>query len=337
MSEETARLALTMGDINGIGPEVLVKALSHPEVFACCQPIVFGSCRVFEEACQSAGLKLPFQSIQHIEELPEALDVIPIYDAGHEAPAIRPGVIDPEAGRCAMEWVREAVNGAKQGLVTAIVTGPINKVGIHRAGYTYQGHTDFIAALCNVKTYRMCLFTETMRILHITGHLSLRDALDAVTQPRIVESIQIAFEGLKRLGFDAPRIAVAGLNPHAGEAGAFGREEIEIIAPAIEEANQMGYGCSGPYPPDTIFKRMRDGEFDMVIAMYHDQGHVPLKLIAMDEGVNVTLGIPIIRTSVDHGTAYEIAGANVAREDSMCAAIQLAARFAANRSNQAIK
>lgn len=263
-----------------------------------------------------------------VPEYPLDENVIPVLDSGMVAPPPRPGYLDPEAGRCAVEWTKAAVRHALEGRVDGMVTCPLNKEGIHRAGYSYQGHTELIAELTGSADYRMSLFAGAMRIVHITTHLSLAEAIQAVKAGRIITTIRVAYRALVGLGLPRRRIAVAGLNPHAGEAGAFGMEEIQEITPAIRAGLAEGIECSGPYPADTVFSRMRDGEFDLVVAMYHDQGHVPLKLIAMDESVNVTLGIPIIRTSVAHGTAYEIAGAGVAREDSLCAAIELAAQFA---------
>jgi 4-hydroxythreonine-4-phosphate dehydrogenase len=326
--QEKPALAITMGDVNGIGPEVLARALARPEARAVCRPVVFGSARVLEEARVFAPAMPPLAAITALEELP-ALDParIAVFEGGWPAPAVRAGHLDPEAGRCAIEWVKLAVGAAQAGVVTGLVTCPISKECIYKAGYHYIGHTELVAELSSAHDYRMCLFTDTMRIVHITGHLSLRDALDYVRKDRIVASARIGDQALKRLGFARPRIAVAGLNPHAGEAGAFGREEIEEIAPAVAACRAEGIDASGPYPPDTLFGKMRAGEFDMVIAMYHDQGHIPLKLIAMDEGVNVTLGTPLVRTSVDHGTAFDIAWQGKAREHSLIAAITLAARL----------
>ena len=306
-------LAITMGDVNGIGPEILARALARAEVHAVCTPVVFGSAEILREARRFA---------------PGGAEVS-VRDGGWAAPPLRVGQIDPEAGRCAVEWIKLSVEAAKRGEVAGLVTCPISKECIYKAGYHYIGHTELVAELTGSHDYRMCLFTDTMRIVHITGHLSLRDALDYVRKQRIVESVHIGHAALKRLGIARARIAVAGLNPHAGEAGAFGREEIEEIAPAVAACAAEGIDCTGPYPPDTLFGKMRAGEFDMVIAMYHDQGHIPLKLIAMDEGVNVTLGTPIVRTSVDHGTAFDIAWQGKAREHSLVSAIQLAAKLVA--------
>ena len=320
-------LAITMGDVNGIGPEILAKALARPEVGYYCKPVVFGSIEALRKTAVFAPGMPGLQRLDTVADPLHGDNQVGVIDAGFPAPVQRPGVLDPEAGRCAAEWIQEAVRCCLDHRVDGMVTCPISKECIQRAGYAYTGHTSLIAEMCTAPDYRMCLFTDTMRIVHITAHLSMRDAIAAVKADRIVSSIRIGHDALRRMGLDNPRIAVAGLNPHAGEAGVFGREEIDEILPAIRCCQAEGIPCSGPYPPDTVFRRMRDGEFDMVIAMYHDQGHIPLKLMAMDEGVNVTLGIPIVRTSVDHGTAFDIAGKGFAREESLIAAVRLAAQL----------
>lgn len=321
-------LCLTMGDINGIGPEILLQALRRPETCSLCRPIVIGSPGVLTslEGYADAGLRV--ESVNSVAEAQQDEGVVAVWDAGVRAPARRPGVLDPEAGRCAMEWVKAAVRLAQDHVAQGIVTCPINKECVHKAGYPYAGHTDLIASMTHSEHYRMCLFAGDMRVVHVTAHMAMRDAIEALTPDRIARSIQVGHEALVRLGLPSPRIAVAGLNPHAGENGAFGDEEIRIIRPAIEACAAQGIHCSGPHPPDAVFRHMREGKYDLTVAMYHDQGHVPMKLIAMDSGVNVTLGIPIIRTSPDHGTAFDIAGKGLAREDSLCAAIDLAARMA---------
>ncbi len=318
-------LAITMGDVNGVGPEIMVKALSHAAPWEWCQPVIIGGKAAFQEARNAHG-GCPEPEV--IEDISERRDGFYLLECGFPGPPVHPGTMDPEAGRSAIEWVKQAVLLAQSGAVDGIVTCPINKECVHRAGISCSGHTDLIAEMTGAADYRMCLFTETMRIVHNTAHLSLRNAIEHVERDRVAASIRIGHEALRRIGMAAPRIAVAGLNPHAGEGGAFGREEIEAIAPAVRQCRNEGIDCSGPHPPDTLFGKMRDGRFDMVIAMYHDQGHIPLKLIAMDEGVNVTLGIPIVRTSVDHGTAYDIAGQGIAREHSLLAALRLAAQLA---------
>jgi len=254
-----------------------------------------------------------------------------VYEAETLTPPRHPGQLDAEAGRCAVQWLQCAVRLAQEGVVDGIVTCPLNKEGIALAGYHYPGHTEIIAEMTDSPDYRMCLFAGHLRIVHITSHHSLADAIHCVTTDRIAKSIRLGDGALRRLGLDQRRIAVAGLNPHAGESGLFGTEEQREIGPAVQACQQEGIDCSGPHPPDTVFRKMNNREVDLVVAMYHDQGHIPLKLIAMDEGVNVTLGIPIVRTSVDHGTAYDIAGTGQAREASLCAAIALAAQLAADR------
>lgn len=323
-------LALTMGDINGIGPEILAKALAKPEAWELCHPVVVGSapvlegCRTFAPACPQP------QSVETLREAQSVSEHVPVLGLGLKPPARRPGVLDSDAGRCAVEWVKGAVGWALSGEVDGVVTCPINKEGIHRAGYKYPGHTELIGELTGSRTIRMSLFADTMRIVHITSHCSLREAIAQVRADRIAATIRIAHEALVRLGLPQKRIAVAGLNPHAGEAGAFGTEEMEEILPAIDKCKQEGIDCSGPHPADSVFRQMKEGSFELVVAMYHDQGHIPVKLIAMDTGVNITLGLPIVRTSVDHGTAFDIAGKGVAREDSLCAAIRLAAQLASS-------
>lgn len=318
------RIGITMGDVNGIGPELVAKLFSrhHPEAW--CNPVVFGSPAALAAVAPFVPDVPPPVAISDLAAARDCGNGIPVFTAGSPGPATRFGVLDPEAGRSAVTWIESAVRACMDGTLDGMVTCPISKECIYLAGCPYTGHTELVAALTGAPDYRMCLFAGNMRIVHLTGHLSLRDALAEVKRDRIVASVAIGDAALRKLGMAAPRIGVAGLNPHAGEAGAFGREEIEEIQPAVEACRTAGIACSGPFSPDTIFRMMRGGALDMVIAMYHDQGHIPLKLIAMDEGVNVTLGIPIVRTSVDHGTAFDIAGTGAAREDSLLAALQLA-------------
>ena len=324
-------LAITMGDVNGVGPEILAKALARLAAAGESRIVVYGSRLAYEEARQWAPEAPDCVVVPGLFEAVETVGAIPFIEAGAPIPERRPGELDADAGRCAILWLEAAVAAAQRGAVDAIVTCPLNKRGIHLAGYSMQGHTDHIAALTNAPDYRMCLFAGSMRIVHITAHLALAEALRRVKRERIAKSIRLGHEALVRLGVPTRRIAVAGLNPHAGEGGAFGDEEAKEIAPAIAECRGEGIDCSGPHGADTVFLRMKEGEFDLVVAMYHDQGHIPLKLIAMDEGVNVTLGIPIVRTSVDHGTAYDIAGTGKAREASLLAALDLASRLASSR------
>ena len=321
-------LAVTMGDVNGIGPEILAKALAGDAPWETCVPVVFGSPQALEDARRFAPGCPPAVPVSSVAEALTITGGVPVISCGNEGPVPAPGILDPAAGAAAVVWIEGAVRAAMAGEVSGMVTCPISKEAILRAGCPYTGHTSLIAAMTGSPDYRMCLFTDKLRIIHITAHLSMRDAVEAVKKDRILKSILLADAALKRLGMAAPRIAVAALNPHAGEAGAFGYEEIQEIAPAVREAAESGVDASGPHPPDTVFRRAYYGEFDAVIAMYHDQGHIPLKLVAMDEGVNVTLGTSIVRTSVDHGTAFDIAGTGRARHESLLSAMVMASLLA---------
>lgn len=321
------RIAITMGDVNGIGPEILTKALAQSELRDACDPVVFGSAGAFDRARRYAPSCPRPMSIASLDAKLPSTQGIALYDANVPEPPITPGRVAASAGRCAVTWLEHAVQAAMEGHVDAVVTCPINKEGLRLAGCTEIGHTEIIARLTRAPDYRMSLFAGAMRIVHISSHCSLADALRLVHADRIAMTIRVAHDALTQLHLGSRRIAVAGLNPHAGENGLLGDDESHEIAPAVRRCRAEGIDCSGPYPPDTVFRRMREGEFDLVVAMYHDQGHIPLKLIAMDEGVNVTLGIPIVRTSVDHGTAYDIAWTGRAREHSLCAAIRLAVEF----------
>jgi len=292
-------IAITMGDPAGVGPEVIVKALARPEIAALARWIIVGDRGVLRAAEQLTGLKLP----------PARID----------APRA--------AGRIEVAAIHEAVRLCLAGEATAMVTAPVNKEAITRSGEHFTGHTELIAGLCGVTEPRMMLASDRLRVIHVTTHIPLREACDLDTAS-ILHTIELGHEAMRRLGFAQPRIAVCGLNPHAGEHGLFGDEEERFIAPAVEQARSQGFKCEGPLPPDTVFWKALRGDYDLVVALYHDQGHIPMKLVAFEHGVNVTLGLPIIRTSVDHGTAYDIAGKGVADPGSMMAAIRMAAAMA---------
>jgi len=301
-------LVISAGDPAGVGPEVTVKALAQPEVRELAQLIVAGDPAQLAQVARDLGLPAP----ERVEP------------AG-DAAGVEPGRLSAAGGHAAVAAVRRAVELVRSGAASALVTGPINKEALRLAGYPWPGHTEMLAELCGVPEVRMLLVSERLRVCHVTTHRSLRRAIEAVTRERVLETIRMTRAGAGRLGFATPRIAVAGLNPHAGEGGLFGDEEIREIAPAVEDARRDGIDASGPWPADTLFWRAAGGEFDFVVAMYHDQGHVPVKLAGFDEGVNVTLGLPFLRTSVDHGTAFDIAGQGRARWQSMAAAIRVAA------------
>lgn len=324
-----------MGDINGVGPEILAKALAMTELSRQARMVVVGDMDSYSESRNCAPGAPALYRVSHLDEANwDDPSRVPLLDGDLDIPARRPGKLDPQAGRCAVEWVKLATRLALDRSVDAVVTAPLNKEAIHRAGYRYPGHTELIAEMTGARNYRLGLFCDNMRVVHNSTHCSLREAIDLANTARILETLRIAATALDRLDLEKRRIAVCGLNPHAGEGGAFGREEIEEIGPAIQKARQAGLDCSGPFPADTIYNRMQSGEFELVIAMYHDQGHAPMKLIAMDDTVNVTVGIPIIRTSVDHGTAFDIAGTGRARPNSLRAAIDLAVRFSLSDRNE---
>ncbi|GMW00458.1 MAG: 4-hydroxythreonine-4-phosphate dehydrogenase [Candidatus Hydrogenedentota bacterium] len=337
MSKDNNRkpiLAITMGDSNGVSPEIILKALdrliARAEVF----PVVFGSLSVLEDAKGCCGIDLPMRHVERIEEAVSVTDVIPVIDFGYFPGPWRPGELRAEAGRCAVEWFRAAVSHAMQSAVDAVVTCPLNKEGIHLAGYKdFPGHTEMAAVWTGTSDFRMSLFAGAMRSVFVTAHLPLREAVASITVDRIANTIRMAQAALLKIGIQKPRIAVAGINPHAGENGILGSEDREIVAPAVWECQQAGICCDGPLVPDAVFRHMQEGRYDIVVSMYHDQGHIPLKLVAMDEGVNVTLGLPIVRTSVDHGTAYDIAGRGIAREHSLISAMTLAAQLCSHARN----
>lgn len=323
----TIPIAITMGDINGVGPEIIARAFSQLSLLKELAPLIIGSVDAYERAAAIVPQAPKPVVVSSAAEASCVSSALPFLAGVAPAPLYRPGQLDAEAGRAAMLWLENAVDLAVAGQVAAIVTCPINKEGIHRAGYTCRGHTDFIAQRTGAPDYRMSLVVRGLLVIHISDHVSLRTALDEVRRDRIEDSIRIADTALRRLGRDRRRIAVAGLNPHAGESGAFGLEEAEEIAPAVQSCRAAGIDCSGPHSPDAVFRHAIEGRYDAVIAMYHDQGHIPMKLGGIDDGINITLGIPIVRTSVDHGTAYDIAGKGIAREDSLVAASRLAARL----------
>jgi 4-hydroxythreonine-4-phosphate dehydrogenase len=244
---------------------------------------------------------------------------------------VTPGRLDPANGRRAVETVREAVEECLAGRLDAMVTGPINKYAVEQAGIPFSGHTEYIAELCGAQDVRMLLASDRLRVVHVTTHVSLAEACRRATTERIYKTIDLAAEGLRLLGEPGGWIAVAGLNPHCGESGLFGSEDRDEIVPAVERARAAGVNVVGPVSPDTVFYRAAGGEFQMVVAMYHDQGHIPSKLIAFQETVNITLGLPIIRTSVDHGTAFDIAGKGVADATNMRCAVEMALRLVQNR------
>lgn len=323
-------LALTLGDPAGIGPEVVVKALQHTHVYQQCRPLVVGDRRMLAQAATWVqATALGFDVVQTPDQGAYTPGVITVLDLGNADPAhITPGQVSAAAGRAAVEYVFRACDLAMAGEVDAIVTAPLNKEAMNQAGFHYAGHTELLAERTGAARVSMLLTGPKLRVVHVSTHVSLAEAIRRVTPARVEEVIDLAQRSCQALGIDEPRIAVAGLNPHASEGGLFGNEEEIAIAPAVAAARARGLNVSDALPPDTVFLRAVKGEFDIVVAMYHDQGHIPMKLLAFDSGVNVSMGLPIIRTSVDHGTAFDIAGMGKASEESMVAAIDVAVQMA---------
>ncbi len=324
-----------MGDPAGVGPEIIVKALADAEMHKTCRPVVFGDGGALRMNVK-ASRNLTINEITHPSEAkgkPGRIDLISVCDLGKES--LIPGMPGVEGGAAMVDCIVTAVEMAKRGEIGAVVTCPISKSLMHQAGHPFEGHTQLIASMTGSRDYVMMLAGERLRVALVTIHCALKDVPSLLTREKVYRTIAVTAKALVRdFGMRAPRIGVAGLNPHAGESGLFGSEEDAIIRPAVEEAVADGYTCEGPYPPDTIFLRAASGGFDAVVAMYHDQGLIPLKLLHFRDAVNVTLGLPIIRTSVDHGTAYDIAGKGIADPSSLKAAVKMAVMMVKNRKKE---
>ena len=328
-------LAITMGDPGGIGPEIIAKALAHAEVYDESRPLVIGERRAMEAAVRITGRPLEVRSVEGPAEAgdhPGTIDLIDLHNIDIER--LGRGRVSAEVGRAAYEYLERATALALEGAVGAIVTAPLNKEALSEAGWVGVGHTELLARFAGVpdKSVAMMLASHRLRVVHVSTHVSLRRAIELVAANRIVTTTRLAGETARDIVGRDPHLAVAGLNPHAGEHGLFGSEEQEHIEPAIERLRAEGWHVSGPVSPDTVFLRATAGDYDVVIAMYHDQGHIPSKFAGFDDTVNVTLGLPIVRTSVDHGTAYDIAGTGKANEANLLAAIDLAGQMARNRA-----
>lgn len=336
-TEARPLLAITMGDPAGVGPEVVVSALSRRQVRAACRPLVIGDARGLRRAAEALARRFSPKLVETASEADEHPSRICLLDLANADPEQIPvGAVSAAAGRAAAAYIEEAVSLALSGEVAGLVTAPINKQAVRLAGVPYPGHTEMLAARCGVSEVAMMLIHGDLRVSHVTTHLALREACLRVTSGRVLSVIRLTEKALRSMGHLRPRIAVAGLNPHAGESGLFGEEEIREIAPAVAEARSAGIAAVGPLPPDTVFARHRAGEFDAVVAMTHDHGHIAVKTVGFSPGragglrsagVNVTLGLPIVRTSVDHGTAFDLAGKGLADPSSMVSAILLAAKM----------
>ncbi|MFJ5484797.1 D-threonate 4-phosphate dehydrogenase [Pectobacterium actinidiae] len=322
-------IAVTMGDPAGIGPEIIIKSLAEGELSGA-SAVVVGCVQTMRRIL--ALNIVPAVELNVIDKPADAVfapGVINIIDEPLEDPqALKPGVVQAQAGDLAYRCIQKATALAMAGEVHAIATAPLNKEALHSAGHLYPGHTELLAKLTNSRDYAMVLYTDKLKVIHVSTHIALRKFLDTLNRDRVETVIEMADVFLKRVGFTHPRIAVAGVNPHAGENGLFGDEEITIVSPSVEAMKAKGIDVYGPCPPDTVYLQAYEGQYDMVVAMYHDQGHIPLKLLGFYDGVNITAGLPFIRTSADHGTAFDIAWTGKAKCESMAISIQLAMQLA---------
>ncbi len=333
-------IAITMGDPASIGPELCLKALGDDTLYEDCRPLVIGDLSILERAAAIPGMPaLRLHAVRGVEEALFQPGTADVMDLCACTPADVPvGRVSARAGDAAFRYVRRAIDLALSGEADATVTNALNKEALNLAGHAFSGHTEIYARYTGTDRYTMMLAHESLRVVHVSTHVSLREACDRVKKDRVLEVIRIADRALRDMGIGSPRVGVAGLNPHCGEGGLFGREEIEEITPAVEAARSEGIDAQGPVPPDTVFSKARGGWYDVVVAMYHDQGHIPLKLLGFVydpgegrwqtvSGVNITLGLPVIRVSVDHGTAFDQAGKGTASEKSLRNAIDYAVRL----------
>jgi 4-phospho-D-threonate 3-dehydrogenase / 4-phospho-D-erythronate 3-dehydrogenase len=322
------RIGITMGDPAGIGPEVVLKAVAEEEVRAVCQPVIIGDAQLLAHNARTLDLQCGYEIVRRDESLPAQSAQPIIYHLDNIQGHIEPGIESGAAGKAAGGYIEAAVELCASGSIDAIATAPINKRALFLGGYSFPGHTEFLAHLTGIDDYAMGFVAANLRVVLISTHVPLAEAIRLVRRERLEKTIHLADRELRRWGIDRPRIAVAALNPHGAEGGLFGIEEASEIAPAIEACRVTEQiNVRGPYSADTVFLRASRGEFDAVVACYHDQAMIPVKCLSFGEAVNVTLGLPFIRTSVDHGTAFDIAGKGIAEHSSMVAAVKLAAEL----------
>jgi len=339
-------IGITMGDPASIGPEIAIKALLNDRIHAICRPLLVGDADVFNDIVQRLKLPATINAITKVQDAAFKPGTVDVFDLKNvDMGKLVFGEIAAMAGNASFEAVKKVIDLAMAGEIDATVTGPINKKSINEAGHHFAGHTEIYAHYTGTKKYAMLLVEENMRVIHVSTHVSLRQACDLVKKERIIQVIELLHNGILQLGGTNVKIGVAGLNPHAGDSGLFGTEDDEEIKPAVEEARKLGYDVDGPVPADTLFSKAATGSYGGIVAMYHDQGHIPFKLTGfkwnaekkqMDsvKGVNITMGLPIIRTSVDHGTAFEIAGKGIASPDAMVLAIEAAVQLSKYRIKQ---
>lgn len=332
-------IAMTMGDPAGVGPEIVVKSFTEISVYDVCRPLLVGDAGVMKLAIDAVGTDLDINIISHVSEAKFIYGIIDVLDLKNiDLKKFEFGKLSAMCGKAAFEYIKKVIDLAMAGEVDATVTAPLNKEALNLAGYQFEGHTEIYAHFTNTEKFTMMLAEGNLRVTHVSTHCSLLEACKRVKKDRVLDVIKLSHEACLKMGIEKPRVGVAALNPHGGEGGLFGDEEINEIRPAVEEAKRMGIDATGPWPADSIFAKARGRRFDIVVAMYHDQGHNPLKVVGFDwdedkmewtsiRGVNVTLGLPIIRSSVDHGTAFEMAGRGIANHESMMNAIIYGARM----------
>jgi 4-hydroxythreonine-4-phosphate dehydrogenase len=340
-------LGVTMGDPAGVGPEIIARAAAEPAVRAACRPLVIGAASAMREAVALVGNALTVHSVARVADCRWADGTVEVLDLGNvDMTALPRCEVSAAAGRAAYEYIERAVRLAQAGEIDAIVTAPVNKEALAAAGVRHSGHTEILAELSDTRDFAMLLMGKALKVIHVTTHVALRRVPDLVTRERVLKTIRLAHKTLVDLGQPHGRIAVAGLNPHAGEDGLFGDEEQLAILPAIEAGRAEGLRITGPLPADTLFSRARGGEFDIVVAMYHDQGHIPVKTLGFEydeaskkwtglSGVNVTVGLPFLRVSVDHGTAFDRAWKGIANHESMVEALDVATVMLASAAQPA--
>ena len=343
MADNRAILGITMGDPAGIGPEISVRALSHKDIYDACRPLIIGDAGVMAKAVGIIDPEIVVRPVANVGEAIFEHGFIDVLDLNNvDKSRLEYGKLSAMAGNAAFEAVKKAIELAVDRKIDATVTCPINKEAINMAGHHFSGHTEIYAQLTDTRDYSMMLADGNLRVVHVSTHVALREACDAIKKERVMKVIRLAHDACRMIGIREPKVGVAGLNPHAGENGLFGREELDEIMPAIRQAAAQGIKVEGPIPPDSIFSRAIAGAFDIVVAMYHDQGHIPLKVSGFSwnkesgrwdtgNGVNITLGLPIIRTSVDHGTAFDKAGLGIASDSSLLSAIDYAIKLVRNR------
>lgn len=327
MSSDQPRpvVAITMGDAAGVGAEVIVKSLAHADLYDRCRPLVIGDKARLEKAIEICGLPLKVAAVKDVADARFEAGIVDCVDLGLIPEDLPFGQLSPVAGDAAYQYVKRACELAMAHKVAAICTAPLNKEALHAGGHNYPGHTELLAELCHTPEVSMMLTAPKLRVIHVTVHIGLIDAIRMIEPDLVERTITRGHDTLQTAGIDNPRIGVCGINPHAGEHGLFGHgEEEEKIVPAVQRCQAKGWRVEGPLPADTLFFRAVRGDFDLVVAMYHDQGHSPVKVMGIEAGVNITVGLPVVRTSVDHGTAFDIAGTGKADERSLLEALRQA-------------